>query len=206
MICEVCGKNNEPKYRVTREYLAKRKYCSYECSDKARIGVSNSSKGKARISLEERFWSKVKKGESNECWEWQGTRENFGYGFLYKTGRKGWHKSHRLSWELHFGEIPQGASVCHTCDNPPCVNPKHLWLGTNAENNFDRIAKGRTANHVGEKNPRAKLKKEDIMKIKELRKTGLSQQKIAGMFSVSQYAISAILLGKTWKHLSSSEI
>jgi len=154
--------------------------------------------------FKKRFWSKVDKTES--CWEWTGAKSTDGYGYMWILRQKLSIKTHRLSYIYEYGLVEKELCVCHRCDNPKCVRPDHLWQGTTAENNFDRIAKGRTASHVGEKNPSAKLKKEDIMEIKELRKTGLSQQKIANIFHVSQVRISMILLGKTWKHLSSLEI
>lgn len=83
----------------------------------------------------ERFWAKVIK--TGECWEWQGPDQR-GYGIF------GWKRAHRVSWELHHGPIPPGQHVLHQCDNPPCVNPEHLWLGTPRDNASDRGAKGRT--------------------------------------------------------------
>lgn len=92
-----------------------------------------------------RFWSKVRKGDG--CWEWSGSRNHRNYGiiFVYQDERRKNHNmaASRFSWILHFGAIPDGMQVCHTCDNPPCVRPDHLWLGTAKQNTDDRIAKGR---------------------------------------------------------------
>jgi hypothetical protein len=96
----------------------------------------------------ERFWEKVDVRGPDECWEWTASCNKWGYGHFRWNGTMG--KAHRVSWELEHGEPPpprgSGLEVCHTCDNPPCVNPAHLWLGTSQENAQDRQAKGRGYN------------------------------------------------------------
>jgi excisionase family DNA binding protein len=92
-------------------------------------------------TLEGRFWRYVEK--SDGCWQWTGAANPKGYGNIGRGKGLGTAKAHRVSWELHFGPIPPGLYVCHACDNPPCVRPDHLFLGTAQDNNNDKIAKGR---------------------------------------------------------------
>lgn len=144
-----------------------------------------------------RFWIKVKIGEPNECWEWKSYRFKKGYGgFQIRTQNT---FAHRVSWVINFGIIPEGLCVCHKCDNPPCVNPNHLFLGTVADNNKDRSEKGRSADVSGEHNPCAKLKTEFISIIRESNKMGLSQRKLAKKFGVGKTTISRVLHRTHWK-------
>lgn len=92
-------------------------------------------------SLLQRFWSKVKKAD-NGCWEWTGNKASWGYGSIY-TSRREMTRSHRLSYYIKHGPIPRGLWVLHRCDNPPCVNPDHLWLGTRNDNVTDMVEKRR---------------------------------------------------------------
>ncbi len=94
-----------------------------------------------RTPLSVRFWRSVQ--VTDGCWEWQGSTRN-GYGVISKGGRNGRQlKAHRLSYEMHLGSIPEGMIVCHTCDNPICVNPGHLFVGTHKDNAVDKMNKNR---------------------------------------------------------------
>jgi hypothetical protein len=96
----------------------------------------------AKRPLEERFWAKVNQTET--CWLWTASTTTFGYGVIGRGGKGGgFVNAHRLSWQIHFGDIPKGLCVLHRCDVPACVRPDHLWLGTKKENSLDAVAKGR---------------------------------------------------------------
>jgi hypothetical protein len=197
--CEYCGKEMTVTYRVTKAYWGRRRFCSPQCRVHGTKGESRQTRGKEKRPLAERFWFKVYKRRSNECWEWGGATTVDGYGYLAGTRGEKARRSHRLSYELNIGPIPDGMCVCHHCDNRKCVNPTHLFLGTRVDNNLDCKRKGRVYDRSGERNPNAKLTADDVRKIRKLRENGLSQQKIANRFNVSQVTISKILIGKHWK-------
>lgn len=152
-----------------------------------------------RIPPEIRFLGKVKKTE-NGCWEWMAYKERRGYG---KFVAKGETLAHRFSYLIHKGEIPKEMLVCHSCDNPSCVNPEHLWLGTAMDNTKDCISKGRDRHVIvrGEKNGLSKLTEKDVIKIKKLAILRYGQKEIANLFKCDQTNIHYILSGKTWKHV-----
>ena len=164
-------------------------------------------------SVAERFWERVNKAgpvirpELGPCWQWTGGRTAsapFGYGITEINGRRT--KTHRVSWELTHGALPprdghHGTCVLHRCDNRLCVNPDHLFLGTNLDNIRDRDAKGRHADFRGEKHPIARLTEDDV---RAIRVTGNLQTRasLARQYGVTQTHIRHILLRKTWRHVA----
>lgn len=143
----------------------------------------------------ERFCTKYCVAASG-CWEWTGGFTRGGYGRFrmgsVADGTRGQRRAHRVSWELFHGPIPNGYDVCHACDNPPCVNPDHLFLGTRKDNMVDMRRKGRAA--ANERHPQAKLTDGQVAEIRALGGT-MPQHKIGSLFGVDQRHISRILSG-----------
>lgn len=155
----------------------------------------------------------------NSCWEWTGSRQNYGYGQM-KIGKRTV-KTHRIAWKLAYGDIPEELFVLHHCDNPPCVRPGHLFLGTNLDNTLDRHSKGRDARgerhgsrthphkfgaRYGERNSNVRLTEEQVLDIRRLYAAGsYSQKHLAEMFGVTQPTISLIVNRKMWEFLPDAD-
>lgn len=180
----------------------------------------------------ERFWSKVDKSAGDDgCWLWTKRCEKGGYGQFWLSGKTV--LAHRTAWLFTNGEIPDGLQVLHNCpdgDNPSCVNPAHLWLGTHRENHDDCTRKGRrpygerngnfthperrprgdrSGMHThpekirrGEAHGSAKLSRDDILAIRQqYAQGGISLKRLARAFNISKSHVYRIILGETWKHL-----
>jgi hypothetical protein len=158
---------------------AQRKYCSHACAEQA-----------SRRPLSERFWEKVDK--SGDCWVWTGATVRTGHGKIYAHGHPT--AAHRLSYEWSYGPIPEGLCVCHRCDNPPCVRPDHLFLGTIADNNHDSIGKGRSAT--------ARLTETQV---REMRASYAAHEgsfaRLAQRFGVNPSTVGLIVHRKLWAHV-----
>lgn len=141
------------------------------------------------------------------CWEWQGYRTRQGYGHLCLAGYHGRMVfAHRVVWEQRHGPVPAGKILMHECDNPPCVNPKHLRLGTHLENRRDAIQKGRPRNTArGERHGRARLRPNQVSEIRRLRAQGVKLKTLAARFGMSESSISGIALNQSWRHLWPAE-
>lgn len=151
--------------------------------------------------IEVRFWRYVRASDADSCWLWSGSKKEDGYGILRMSGcaRKAI-RAHRLSWEIAHGPIPDGMLVCHKCDNPPCVNPSHLFLGTNIDNSRDRDAKGRTDLRglrtnlpTGERHSTARLTDEEIATIRRERAAGVAPGELARRFGTCRKYVWAIV-------------
>lgn len=161
-----------------------------------------------RTRLFQRLWSKVRKGKVRECWEWQGLKDKDGYGRigLVKDGKRTNVPVSRLALEAKLGRpLKRGEQACHSCDNPGCVNPRHLFLGDNKINTEDRCKKGRSARNSGEINGASKLIEEQVREIKRILleegwRRGV-QAELAARYNVCVQTITLIKQGKRWGHL-----
>lgn len=146
------------------------------------------------------FERKFIKAGPNECWHWTAGTQSGGYGcFCVQYKSMG---AHRHSWQIYRGPIPKGQNVLHKCDNPKCVNPAHLFLGSLADNNADRARKGRSSR--GTNRPNSKLTEEKVRFIRQKYKFGDSKFGIYGLakkFSVDPKTLEAALKGKNWRHV-----
>lgn len=145
--------------------------------------------------INERFLSFVKKSDS--CWIWNGCISVWGYGFFGLNGKNA--AAHRVSYQIFVGDIPKGMLVLHQCDNRACVNPAHLFLGTQKDNMQDMKSKGRHLH--GSKSPRALLTDEQVAEIKATPKIYGSGVYLANKFNISTSQVSNIRAGKQWIHL-----
>jgi hypothetical protein len=182
-ICEKCGKHFTT-FRA-KFLIGKGRFCSPEC---------------VIIPIETRFWAKVQKTDG--CWLWTDTLTDKGYGKIsVKTNGK-WKPdlAHRVSYELHYGSIPSGLHVCHQCDNPQCVRPDHLFLGTNDDNIQDKMNKGRQMR--GTKAKAAKMTEDQVLEIRQrFAAGGITKVALAQEYGIGKPAMGDILNRVTWKHL-----
>jgi len=144
-----------------------------------------------RYDIAARFWAKVKRGEPNECWEWIGATYNWGHGVMRAVDRKLF-GAHRVSYVLHHGFIPAEIFVCHRCDNPKCVNPAHLFLGTPKDNLQDAASKNRMP--FGENHPKTKFSSESVAKVRS-DSAHFTHRELAERHGVSRAMVWRILNG-----------
>lgn len=167
-----------------------RKFCSHTCADAS-----------LQADVTDVFLASFDQGEKAACWEWEKAKfKSGGYGALWNGASKKLLRAHRFSYEFYKGPIPDGLHVCHTCDNPPCINPNHLFLGTDKQNSADKVQKGRArwTSRPGESNPAAVLSEKQVRLIRRLKGPATS---IAVRFGVSDGTIRSIRNRQTWRHV-----
>lgn len=141
--------------------------------------------------------------QENGCWEWKGARGEAGHGQIRIGNRS--RQAHRVMFEILHGEIPEGENILHRCDNPPCINPDHLFSGTQKQNIHDMWAKDRQQGYIhqpkGSKHPQAKLLEKDVLELRELRNSGFTYKALADRFGISKSTAAEIVSRKTWRHI-----
>lgn len=145
-----------------------------------------------------RFWSEVDKRGPNDCWEWTGYRNRQGYGQFYSCTHTPY-LTNRVAYVVTNGDT--GLLVLHTCNNPPCCNPAHLYVGTDKDNRHKCVTEDRAFDTRGENSGRAKLTESEVCEIRALYAGGWVQRKIAEKYGISQSQVSHICTGANWKHL-----
>jgi hypothetical protein len=156
---------------------------------------------KNKDTIKERLYSKIKVNPKNNCWEIK-LNKGARYPWIRVNGK--YKRTHRVSYEIHIGKIPDGINCLHKCDNTKCCNPEHLFLGTQADNVADMIKKGRKRIFKGIELYEAKLNKTKILAIKKKIEKGIPVLKVAKQYGVNQVVIRGIASGRGWKHLNIS--
>lgn len=156
-----------------------------------------------------RFWKLVKPYKNGKCWKWLGSinknsRANHGLGYakFHMEPKHSRLNAHRISYILTKKRaIPAGMFACHSCDNPACVNPKHIWIGTNRDNQMDASKKGRSAKPFGELQANSKLNKSQVLKMREMANKGICQRRISEKFGISFQHVNKIIHRMRWAHI-----
>lgn len=184
--CQHCGRPFDKDPRYSRIYFQRQRFCSSACS-----GAFRSAHKEAKDRRAE-FYRWV--DQSGDCWLWTGARDRDGYGAFGFQGKM--RRAHRVALELEGVEIPPGHYACHTCDNPSCVRPAHLYPGTPTDNMRDAVNRNRVLN--GERNPHAKLTADLV---RYIRKSSEGCGDLAARFGVTHGAVSMARSRKTWRHI-----
>jgi len=172
---------------------------------KSKFNVQDGALPGRKANTPNELWSKVDIKSDDECWEWKGFRNHQGYGRTW-INDKGYY-AHRVIFHLANPNTinlnaPQSTLeygfILHTCDNPSCCNPKHLWLGTHKDNMEDKARKGRAPDFSGDKGPRCKLTMEQAMEARTLRKAGVSAKNLAVQFGISLCSMKTLLANKSY--------
>ena len=161
-----------------------------------------SGRGRKPRPAMDRFEERIERVTESGCWLWTGglVDEKQRYG-TFRISKEETERAHRAAWRLFNGEIPNGLFVCHRCDVRECVNPSHLFLGTNADNMADMKAKGRAKGHKGEEHPESKLKNDDVVKMRQMYEDGKTIYELAPIFGVSKSLVHVVVSRQNWKHV-----
>jgi hypothetical protein len=151
-------------------------------------------------SSENKFWRLVDIPTNESCWMWLGAVDGGGYG-MFRSPKFTEKKAHRISWVISNGEIPDGLDVLHSCDNPGCCNPRHLFLGTDLDNVRDKFSKNREATFEGQNNGMCKLNKDKVIEIRSLHSSGVSYRSLAKRFGIGATQVGRIVRRESWRWL-----
>lgn len=201
-ICETCGKLFGWSRRKKGEYP---RFCSRKCLGQKVQTWCQVGNYKKRIDDPKQQFECVKRSyekhviKQKGCWGWSASFDKDGYGQMSSARRYGVCKAHRASWLIHRGEIPKGISVLHKCDNKPCTNPDHLFLGTTLENSRDLVYKDKQLK--GSKNGIAKLNENEVKEIKIALQNGVTGTYLGKKYGVTKTTIWKIKHQKNWKHV-----
>lgn len=183
VICENCGTRFQTRKHMGRKAEAAVRFCSRNCRD---IGMAKENSR----PLADRFWAKVDRRGPGDCWQWTGAKTHGGYGVI-GIGHAHLLRAPRVSYEMHIGPIPPGMVIRHKCDNPPCVNPAHLEVGTLRDNTHDAVSRGRSRGSA------RKITDEQFIAIRESAGT---VRAAAATFGVSSGFVSMVRNGRRQRH------
>jgi hypothetical protein len=187
--CEECGQEYMRHQKFSSSQWKASRFCSMACSGSS-MAAANAEK---RPPLREKFETFFSRGDG--CWEWQGTIEGYGYGVIDHNRKR--YRAHVLALQYDGRPVPKGMFACHHCDNPRCVNPSHLYVGTPAENTKDASDRGRLA--FGERHAHSRLTDEDVRQIRSI--VGWGHAALGRLYGVSRPTATRAIKGDTWRHV-----
>lgn len=186
--CERCGAVFEKDKRLDWKQWSKRRYCTQSCSGMAATIMNAATRPTIRQKFESGFI------RNDDCWEWNGTIDGYGYGVLDHNKRR--YRAHVLALEYDGRPVPKGMVACHHCDNPGCVRPSHLYVGTQRDNVRDAVSRDRIAH--GTRNSNAKLTPDQVL---EMRKLDLPFAEVGRRYGVSRPTAARAIKGETWRRV-----